>query len=549
MRLPRTVLERAKSSIDYCVHQVQKIKTGKVETFNVIELLDDISNNVSSIIDYSNFVIQESPNKKLIDSGPAGEIEEAKFMADSFFFGLNLDKDIYKILKYALHDLKDDTFGEKAQNTNCHGYNLYSKSERYSPSESLQTPMDHSNQLYNIIEIGESMIKQYHNIGMNKPIQVRRTTALMLDEITKLESMSLRSSQNGQKYLKRLFLQRHKLATSILKCDSYADISLKKNIFSTHKSVIDFLKLDSNPECHVNIEEFFEHKRRNSFLAEKNQEIDIKDYKINIETVWECLKSVTGSLLDVRFEVSRITASEYHLKFSEGDIFVRLKNPDSYNFGKHYIIRTWRDNFNTINLFHDINGIPQTPLAAIIIPTDSLCELTFGSIRTLFHEFGHALHTILSRTEYHYLSGTRGSMELAEVPAYIFESLWCMTDIVSEFWNTMPIRLINQHKKWIADKNIKVFDSIESKTISIIDQMVHGPDAHLSIEKYTPLISALNMNEHLVSCSAHCYSYVLAQKVASIAWRTKNLSKINSIFRSTSVAGLQKDVQDLLNLH
>ena len=41
--------------------------------------------------------------------------------------------------------------------------------------------------------------------------------------------------------------------------------------------------------------------------------------------------------------------------------------------------------------------------------------LSFQELETVYHEFGHALHSILSRTTYQHLSGTRGGVDFVEV--------------------------------------------------------------------------------------------------------------------------------------
>ena len=41
--------------------------------------------------------------------------------------------------------------------------------------------------------------------------------------------------------------------------------------------------------------------------------------------------------------------------------------------------------------------------------------LSFGDIETLHHEWGHALHSLLSRTTFQHLSGTRGATDFIEV--------------------------------------------------------------------------------------------------------------------------------------
>jgi mitochondrial intermediate peptidase len=41
--------------------------------------------------------------------------------------------------------------------------------------------------------------------------------------------------------------------------------------------------------------------------------------------------------------------------------------------------------------------------------------LSLGDIETLHHEWGHALHSLLSRTTFQHLSGTRGATDFIEV--------------------------------------------------------------------------------------------------------------------------------------
>ena len=71
----------------------------------------------------------------------------------------------------------------------------------------------------------------------------------------------------------------------------------------------------------------------------------------------------------------------------------------------------------------------QRPHVSIVCnfskPTASLPSLlTFQEVKTLFHEFGHALHGILSETTYRALSGTNVYWDFVELPSQIMEN-WC----------------------------------------------------------------------------------------------------------------------------
>lgn len=53
------------------------------------------------------------------------------------------------------------------------------------------------------------------------------------------------------------------------------------------------------------------------------------------------------------------------------------------------------------------DGSYQTPLVALVCNFESgpHCLLSHQEAETLFHEFGHALNSVLSRTEFQHLAG------------------------------------------------------------------------------------------------------------------------------------------------
>lgn len=56
----------------------------------------------------------------------------------------------------------------------------------------------------------------------------------------------------------------------------------------------------------------------------------------------------------------------------------------------------------------------QLPSVVLVLNLSS-DHLSLDDLETLYHEFGHALHSLLSRTTFQYLSGTRGSTDFIEV--------------------------------------------------------------------------------------------------------------------------------------
>lgn len=51
--------------------------------------------------------------------------------------------------------------------------------------------------------------------------------------------------------------------------------------------------------------------------------------------------------------------------------------------------------------------------------TDTILPISMS--RSLLHEFGHVLHSLISETELQHLSGTRGAVDFAEFPSNLFE--------------------------------------------------------------------------------------------------------------------------------
>ena len=99
----------------------------------------------------------------------------------------------------------------------------------------------------------------------------------------------------------------------------------------------------------------------------------------------------------------------------------------------HFTIRCGFNNSSTNNSSNDSNGnnnddgTYQLPIVALVFSMQRTSEssgplLSLLELESLYHEWGHALHSLLSRTKYQHLSGTRGkALDYVEVPSHLME--------------------------------------------------------------------------------------------------------------------------------
>jgi peptidyl-dipeptidase Dcp len=104
--------------------------------------------------------------------------------------------------------------------------------------------------------------------------------------------------------------------------------------------------------------------------------------------------------------------------------------------------------------------------------------LSFDEAKTLFHEFGHGLHGLLSRVRYPRLSGTNVARDFVELPSQIFEHWLEQPEVLSRFavhaetGKPMPRELL---EKLIATRNFNQgFATVEFLASALVDMDFHA---------------------------------------------------------------------------
>ena len=103
--------------------------------------------------------------------------------------------------------------------------------------------------------------------------------------------------------------------------------------------------------------------------------------------------------------------------------------------------------------------------------------LTFDDAHTLFHEFGHALHAMLSDVTYDMISGTSVARDFVELPSQLYEHWLTVPDVLQKFathaetGKAIPQDLLN---RLLAAKNFdQGFATVEFTASALVDLAFH----------------------------------------------------------------------------
>ena len=140
----------------------------------------------------------------------------------------------------------------------------------------------------------------------------------------------------------------------------------------------------------------------------------------------------------------------------------------------------WMDNF--IPQYVDAEGVDHRPVIINVgnftKPTkDTPSLLSMDDVETLFHEFGHALHGLLSRCTYKTLSGTNVPRDFVELPSQFMENYCYSPEIMRTYafhyqtGEVMPDYLIEKIAK--TGKFNQGFVETELLSASILDMDYH----------------------------------------------------------------------------
>lgn len=200
----------------------------------------------------------------------------------------------------------------------------------------------------------------------------------------------------------------------------------------------------------------------------------------------------------------------------------------------HFTIRGGR--------LRDDDGSYQNPVVVLMLnlPSPGWTRptlLTGAMVDNLFHEMGHAMHSMLARTKYQHVTGTRCSTDFAEVPSTLMEYFASDARVLHTICKhyksgkKLPMKVL---EKFCASK--RVFSGVDIQTqlfYSLLDQRFHGRhplgssttdilrqthEEHHNLP-YPEGTAWQHRFSHLVGYGARYYSYLMARSVASKIWQ------------------------------
>ncbi|KAI0324462.1 mitochondrial intermediate peptidase [Cubamyces sp. BRFM 1775] len=159
--------------------------------------------------------------------------------------------------------------------------------------------------------------------------------------------------------------------------------------------------------------------------------------------------------------------------------------------------------------------------------------LPWHDVLTLFHEMGHAMHSMIGRTEYQNVSGTRCATDFVELPSILMEHFLNSPAVLALFDRdgTFAIRQSSVHHE---DPCLSI-DTHTQILLAMLDQLYHSravltPDFDSTqtlatlfgargLVPYVPGTSWQTQFGHLFGYGATYYSYLFDRAIASRVWR------------------------------
>ena len=201
------------------------------------------------------------------------------------------------------------------------------------------------------------------------------------------------------------------------------------------------------------------------------------------------------------------------------------------------------DGMETSSRDGKLKQLPTIALVCDFPKNDNAREpafLSYYSVETLFHEMGHAIHSILARTSFQNVSGTRCATDFAELPSTLMEHFAADPTVLSLFarhWKTdRPLPYDQVAERIKVSRRFEGIDTEHQILLAMVDQAYHAGHAadvgfdstrlfHDIQRRYAhgprdpPETCWQGFFGHLHSYGSTYYSYLFDRVLAERVWR------------------------------
>ncbi|KAJ5669485.1 Mitochondrial intermediate peptidase [Penicillium macrosclerotiorum] len=428
------------------------------------------------------------------------------------------------------------------------------------------------------------------------------------ESVRKEVYLATRTSSSRQIHrLEKLLTKRAELA-QLSGYNSFADMALSDKMAKTPMAVSNFLtSLISSNRGLVNEElaqlqqmkgnslqpwdhAFYVHKRVMQYSqSRRSRELSAVPEFFSLGTVMQGLSRLFDRLYGVRLvpqeaapgetwnsgvrRLDVVNESGHHIAVVYCDLFSR---PGKHPNPAHFTLRCSRE-ISAEEVAEcasmDLSAHPNDGMATAVdpqtktlrqLPTIALvCDfqepatngsgqptlLSEQSVRTLFHEMGHAVHSILGQTPLQSISGTRCATDFAELPSVLMESFATAPEVLSLYarhWKTDEPLSQTMMRSMELDRTAhgSIYGAVENEAqilMALVDQAYHSipcKDAvnginttdiyHNVFSQYSslpdpddirPRTSWQGFFGHLHGYGATYYSYIFDRAIANKIWQ------------------------------
>lgn len=235
------------------------------------------------------------------------------------------------------------------------------------------------------------------------------------------------------------------------------------------------------------------------------------------------------------------------------DLFERagkISNPAHFTVCCSRQIYPNENDLSTIQIGQNSDGSTfQLPVISLVcnfspvlLPNSKrVCLLHISEIETLFHEMGHAMHSMLGRTRLQNISGTRCATDFVELPSILMEHF--ARDIrvlekISKHYESReaaPKALLKEYLQ--KTKFLQHCETYSQAKMAMLDQKLHGTFDVADIEKIDCVTIYQNLEKelqvlvddesnwcgrfgHLFGYGATYYSYLFDRAIAAKVWNS-----------------------------